>query len=116
MKWIIGSLITGMLLLSLGCATTTGLHSSTSTVFGIQVDTSGVNSIPSFKFGLIRSEVVTVASNAFPNGEVIKATELESIGFMKNRVHTVLAVGSIAVAQPSVGQPMPHAGISTNTP
>jgi hypothetical protein len=108
--------VTAAGLLLCGCATSHGLNSYTSTVFGIQVDTS-VNSIPTFKAGLIRTEIITVSSNDLAGAEIVKASEVESIGFLRNRVHTVLAVGNIAVAQPSVGQPMPApSAISTNQP
>lgn len=116
MKWIIGSLIAGVLLLTLtGCAGT-GLHSSTSTVFGIQVDTASTGYVPSFKLGVIRNETISVDTNAFPNTQIIKATDVQESGFMHTRLHTVLAVGGTAVQQPSVSQPVPSIITTTNAP
>ena len=61
---------TTMLVATVGCATTphTGVFSSVSTLFGLQITTPQIGNIPAFKgqIGLMREEILTMkGSNTF---------------------------------------------------
>jgi hypothetical protein len=111
--WLFWSLLVGftavlLLLFICGCAVTdNGIRSVTSTVVGLEVSSVSEGNAPSVRIGLIRHELVLCSSNAVSQAQLIKQTTTEDAGWMKRRVNTSLSVGSTAVTQRSVAEPMP---------
>jgi len=87
-----------------GCAG--GTYTDTTTAYGLNVKLAADKAPVIVNIGMMRHDRVELETNTTASTTLLKATDVEQLSWLRQRVHTVTAVGKDAVVQPSASAHM----------